>query len=559
VTATARTPFTDPDIFIEAEGPWAFGAPAVALSGDGHRLRADLPVLQAPSAAPPLAGLPVTVTLVDGPRAVEHAAAVAAPGAGGAPDDAGSPGGSTAPAAAPDAPAAGAVPPAATDVSAAAVAGMLGLAVLGGLILNLMPCVLPVLSLKLLSVVGHGGQAPQRVRLGFLASAAGILASFLVLAAGAIALKAAGGAVGWGIQFQQPLFLVFMILVLTLFACNLLGVFEITLPSGLNDRLARAGGSGAGDGDGLAGHFATGAFATLLATPCSAPFLGTAVGFALSRGAAEILAVFMALGVGLALPYLAVAAMPRLATRLPRPGRWMATLKKVLSLALVLTAVWLLAVLAVQVSAAAAWAVAAAMAGLAGLLWLRRRAGSGSLRAAGGALAAVLAAAAFVVPVRLDAPAAGTGTGTGMGSGAPVPAAAAVWQPFDRARIDALVADGQVVFVDVTADWCLTCQANKALVLERGAVPAALAGTGVVAMRADWTRPDDRIAAYLAGHGRYGIPFNAAYGPGAPDGVVLPELLTESAVLDALAAAAGTARTAESGGGPAGGPGAAGG
>src|SRR5690606_10328334 len=245
---------------------------------------------------------------------------------------------------------------------------ILALALLGGLILNLMPCVLPVLSIKLLAAVGHGGRESGAVRLSFLASAAGILTSFLLLAGAAIAVKSAGLTVGWGIQFQQPLFLAAMALLVTLFALNLFGLFEITLPGWLG---AAAQGPGSGPaGHSVAGHFLTGAFATLLATPCSAPFLGTAVGFALSRGAVEILAVFAALGLGLAAPYLLVAAAPALATRLPRPGPWMITLRRLLGIALAATAIWLLSVLAAQLgwaSAAIALLLLLALACLVGL------------------------------------------------------------------------------------------------------------------------------------------------------------------------------------------------
>ena len=242
---------------------------------------------------------------------------------------------------------------------------ILGLAFLGGLILNLMPCVLPVLSMKVLSVVGHGGAEAAVVRRGFLATAAGILFSFLVLAGGAIALKSAGAAVGWGIQFQAPLFLIAMSAILVLFAANLFGLFEIPLP-GFAGRAA-----GAGAGKSLGGAFATGAFATLLATPCSAPFLGTAIGFALSRGPGEILAVFAMLGLGLAVPYLAVAAWPRIATGLPRPGVWMVVLRRVLGGILLLTAIWLLSVLWALAGAAAAAAAGALLAGMLAALILR--------------------------------------------------------------------------------------------------------------------------------------------------------------------------------------------
>ncbi len=515
LAASAREPFATPDVFVEAAAGWAFGAPAVTVAGDGRRLVADLPVVQRPAATAPLEGTAVTLTLVDGPRAAERAATVA-PAADGPAALAGPMGGTPDEATAPP--------------DRAGLLAMLGVALLGGLILNLMPCVLPVLSLKLLSVVGHGGGSRRAVRLGFLASAAGILASFLVLAAVAAALRTAGITVGWGLQFQQPVFLVLMVVVLTLFACNLLGLFEIVLPWRLTDAAGHWGGApgDALDHHALAGAFVTGAFATLLATPCSAPFLGTAVGFALARGPGEIVAIFAALGIGLALPYLAVAAMPGLATRLPRPGRWMIVLRRVLGLALVVTALWLLTVLAAQLAPLAAAVVGGLMAAMALTLWGRRHWGGGARRA-GAAAAALLALAAFAAPGQLGRPA---------GAAVAEPGEGVRWQPFDEAAIPGLVAQGRVVFVDVTADWCLTCQVNKAVVLDRGAAAAALAAENIVLMRADWTRPDESISAFLARHGRYGIPFNAVYGPGTPHGRALPELLSAEAVIEALGAAA---------------------
>ena len=197
-----------------------------------------------------------------------------------------------------------------------------------------------------------------------LATAAGIVASFLVLAGGAVALKAAGASVGWGIQFQEPVFLAAMAVIVTLFGANMLGLFEVVLPGRAMDAAARASGAGRPEQDGLTAPFLTGAFATLLATPCSAPFVGTALGFALSRGPLEIGAIFAALGLGMALPYLLIAAVPGLARLLPRPGRWMAWVKAVLGLALFGTAAWLLTVLAVQVPPEAAAVVAGALAAI---------------------------------------------------------------------------------------------------------------------------------------------------------------------------------------------------
>ena len=493
VEVTAREPMVAPDVFVETDPPVTFAAPkSQFLDGDRRAiLRMDA---TDPTPGLDLAGRAMTLTVVDGNRSVE-APATAAAGLGGG---------------------AGAAP--------AGLLAMLGVALLGGLILNLMPCVLPVLSLKLLSIVQHGGRAPAAVRAGFLASAAGILTSFLILAGALVAVKAAGGAVGWGIQFQQPLFLVFMVVLVTLFAANLWGLFELPLPRAVADRL------GGPEGQGLGGQFATGAFATLLATPCSAPFLGTAVGYALSRGALEVFAIFAALGVGLALPYLLIAAFPRAARLLPRPGRWMVALRRVLGGALALTALWLLSVLVVQVGEVPALAVAVLMGGLVAALWLGRRLAE-TARWAGAALAGLLALVAFAVPA-VFGPSAGA---------APVAEdTAARWVVFDEAAIREQVAAGRTVFVDVTADWCITCQANKKLVLNRGTVAQRLEDAGAVtAMRADWTRPDETIARYLARHGRYGIPFNIVYGPGAPEGIALPELLTEGAVLDALDRASG--------------------
>ncbi|MEQ9331703.1 protein-disulfide reductase DsbD domain-containing protein [Thalassobaculum sp.] len=501
-------PLSAPDVFPEGPAGLSFGKPAVSFGPD--RRTAELRVPVGAGAGAPLSGAALTLTLADGDRFAERRVTV----------DAGPVG-------------AGPAAAAAGETGPATWLAMLGAAVLGGLILNLMPCVLPVLSLKLLSAVGYGGAARGAIRRGFLASAAGIVVSFLLLAGGAVALRSAGVAIGWGIQFQQPLFLAAMATLVVLFAANLWGLFEVALPRAVADLGARLPSDApARPGKSLAGHFLTGAFATLLATPCSAPFLGTAIGFALARGPLEIVAVFAAMGLGLALPYLAVAAVPDLARALPRPGRWMTVLKRVLSVALAATALWLLSVLAAQTGAAAALAVGGVFVALAAALVLLR----------GRGLAVPLGAAAAVLALVL----AGTGE-------RPMPAErtagsttveTVAWQPFDRGEIDRLVGEGRVILVDVTADWCLTCKVNKAAVLDRGPVADRLAGGDVLAMRADWTSPDPAIAEYLASFGRYGIPFNAVYGPAAPGGIALPELLTEDAVLAAFGKAGAGPATA---------------
>ncbi|MGH6990617.1 MAG: protein-disulfide reductase DsbD family protein, partial [Stellaceae bacterium] len=350
-------------------------------------------------------------------------------------------------------------------------------------------------------------------RLGLIASAAGVVVSFAALAGVMIALRAGGAAIGWGMQFQQPLFLIFMMALVMLFAANLWGLFEVPLPAALAEW------GGAGQGQGLVGSFATGVFATLLATPCSAPFLGTAIGFALAAGWAETLMIFLVMGIGLALPYLAIAAIPHLIAWLPRPGHWMIVLRRVLGVALSATAAWLAWVLAAESGIAAAAAAFVLVAAMPLVLYILRR-----IQARAAVVAALLALA-FLVPVAVPAPA------------RPAAASAAadgIWQPFDPGAITRLVAQGRTVFVDVTADWCLTCKLNERFVIDTPAVKRRLAGAGVVAMRADWTRPSTRIADYLEGFGRYGIPFNAVYGPGLPAGRALPELLTPEEVVTAL-------------------------
>jgi suppressor for copper-sensitivity B len=509
VVARSQAPFKAADVMAEGPPGFAFGKPETVIADNGRQATLTLPVMQSPSSKGVLEGKPITLTLADPEREIGMEATVIARHA--------------------DATAAG------NPAGFVSLATMLGLAVLGGLILNLMPCVLPVLSIKLLSAVSHGGRAKGEVRLSFLASAAGIVTSFLVLAGGLLALKGAGLAIGWGIQFQQPVFLTAMAVVVTLFALNLFGLFEISLPGGLSDVAAKAGREH--HQHSLGGAFMTGAFATLLATPCSAPFLGTAVGFALSRGAMEIILIFAALGLGLALPYLLVAAFPGLAARLPRPGPWMIRVKQVLGLALAGTAAWLLSVLWQQVGATATTVAAVMLLAIAASFWLLRP--DSALRRALPAAVAVLVAATLASPLVLG----GGGKSTAQAD------LQGAWRALDEAAIARLVDEGKTVFVDVTADWCITCQVNKRLVIDTERMRERLRDPDVVTMRGDWTRPDENIARYLRGFGRYGIPFNAVYGPGAPEGLALPEILSIEAVTQALDRATGkTSATADADG-----------
>lgn len=476
-----------PDVFPEMGEFTAFGAPDIRVDPEEELLWARLPILSDPVTSP----LPLRLTITDGEMAVDL----------------------------PDVALTGAVPPPPFEAESATakVSDLLWIAlvaVLGGLILNVMPCVLPVLSIKFASALKASDQSMARVRGGFLMSAAGVLAFMWMLAAGTLAARAMGHSVGWGLQFQNPYFLTAMLLVLTVFAANLLGLFEISLPQGWMTRLSSE------KGPGYTGDFATGAFAAVLATPCSAPFLGTAIAFAMAGRPLDIVVIFTALGLGLALPYLLVAIAPGLVRHLPKPGRWMVAVKAVLAALLLVTAAWLLWVLGGVAGQPALIWVAVLLGALVLLL-------SPAARRLGPAKTGLIAAAiiaAFFLPVSSDQ----------VGDHETSALAESDWVTFERGEIPRRVAAGEVVFVDVTADWCLTCKANKALVLDREPVAGLLASEAVTAMRADWTRPNASISAYLESFGRFGIPFNAVYGPAAPEGIPLPELLTADIVQDAL-------------------------
>ncbi len=485
VTATSQTPFNSPDVFAELGQYTAFGAPDIRLGDSGTTLWAQIPIL---SADEDMSALRITITDADRAGTFETAFTDTAPR-----------------------------PPFALTQVIPGVSELIWIAAvafLGGLILNIMPCVLPVLSIKLSSAMKSAQHDLPRIRKGFAMSALGVLAFMWTLGAATLVARSLGMSVGWGLQFQNPIFLAAMIAMLGLFAANMFGLFEINLPQRWTTAMAKGE-----DRPNYAGDFATGAFAAVLATPCSAPFLGTAVAFALAGRAIDIAVVFTALGLGLALPYLVIALRPGMIRALPKPGRWMLLVKTILGLLLGITALWLMFVLVGVAGVTTAVIVAALVLVTCLILWQSGRFPARILVPA--LLAATLFAPVFTQAERVT-PSFQTET---------------LWQPFARAEIAQLVSAGSVVFVDVTADWCLTCKANKALVLDKPDVAAALKGANVVPMQADWTRPDPAISRYLEGFGRFGIPFNVVYGPRAPEGIVLPELLSKDAVLEALSAA----------------------
>ncbi len=475
VTAvTTGEPFVTPDLIVEGPPGFSFSRPEIYLLENSSRAEFVIPVSTARENKGVLEGKRLILSLVDETRGyeIENIARFA-------PNDGFN---------------------SSTPVELLTI---LAIALLGGFILNLMPCVLPVLSLKLLSVVKHEGKDGKELRSSFLAISLGIITSFWLLASLAIGLKAAGISVGWGIQFQQPLFLIAMAGIVTLFAANLFGWFEVFAPTALTDKAITVT-----DRNGYSGDFLKGMFATLLATPCSAPFLGTAVGFALARGAVEIFGIFTLLGVGMSIPYLLVAVKPEFSRILPKPGKWMVWLKVFLGLMLLGTTIWLLSVLFVQVGIVATAAVAVLL--VVGLVVLALKKLSLLHRIS---MVGILAFISMAVPY-------------GLAEAPQKELRSDLWQPFAETKISKLVSSGNVVFVDVTADWCITCQVNKKLVLETDEIQLRLAQNNVVPILADWTLPSEEITAYLKRYDRYGIPFNIVYGPGAPEGIVLSELLS---------------------------------
>ncbi|MBI5259832.1 MAG: thioredoxin family protein, partial [Burkholderiales bacterium] len=399
------------------------------------------------------------------------------------------------------------------------------LAFAGGLLLNLMPCVFPVLSLKVLGLASHGGHRRSLVA-GGLAYTAGVVLSFGVLAALLLGLRAGGAELGWGFQLQSPGFVAALALLFTLIGLNLLGVIGLAgvLPQKLCSMHAKQP---------LLEHALTGVLAALIASPCTAPFMGAALGVALTLAPAAALSVFIALGLGMAAPYLVVSCWPRLARALPRPGAWMEQLKIALAFPMFGTVVWLLWVFGQQVGLDGAAALLGLLVGLAFVVWawaaaaLARR-----TRRVLGTFALLLLGAGLLAawPALRATPAPVAGTPATGGSAASSP-----WQPWSPAAVAQAQAEGRPVLVDFTAAWCVTCQFNKHGTLADAKLLAELASRRVLLLRADWTRRDASITQALAALGRNGVPVYALYAPGATTPTLLPEILSTSAVRSAMA------------------------
>ena len=395
----------------------------------------------------------------------------------------------------------------------------LALAFLGGLILNLMPCVFPVLSIKAMGALGSADDRAELRRHGVW-YALGVVATFLLLAGVLLALRAGGQELGWGFQLQEPRFVAAVALLLFAMALSFSGVWELSGRfAGVGQRLT--------EGHGARASFFTGALAVVVASPCTAPFMGTALGWALAQPALAALVVFVALGLGLAAPMLLLGFVPALARALPRPGPWLAGFRQLLAFPLYLTVVWLLWVYGEQTSPLGMAWLLAALTALAFALWLHGRRPamrSSRFRATAAVVSVAALAAALALPLSASVPAASAAKAA-ADNGA---------EAWSEQRLAQLRAAGKPVLVNMTAAWCITCLANERVALSSDTVREALAARDVAYLKGDWTRHDEAITRYLQRYGRNGVPLYVLYPPGGGEPRVLPQLLTADGVADAI-------------------------
>jgi thiol:disulfide interchange protein len=404
--------------------------------------------------------------------------------------------------------------PAANDL---APLSLLLFAFLGGLILNLMPCVFPILAMKAVGIAKLSGHERGAVRAHAASYTLGVLLAFAALGALLLALRAAGTAAGWGFQFQSPAFVGGMVWLLVAIGLNLSGAFEVGSIAGIGGMLSPRAGH--------VGSFFTGFLAVLVATPCTAPFMAAAVAAALTLPSAATIVVFMVMGLGLAAPYALLAIAPGLARALPRPGKWMEMLKQLLAFPMYAAAAWLLWVMSQQsgpdgVLAAAAGTV---LVGFAAWAWGATQTQFGAWRVAGriAALAATIAASLVLYEIA-TAPM------------VPATPARTEQEPYSAARLAALRAEGRPVFVNMTAAWCITCLVNERVALASEAVRKAFAERHVAYLKGDWTRTDPAVTQFLREHDRDGVPLYVLYPPKSADPIVLPQILTANTVLSEL-------------------------
>jgi thiol:disulfide interchange protein DsbD len=421
------------------------------------------------------------------------------------------------------APAAGGTAASEPVAASSGLAGTLALAFIGGLILNLMPCVFPVLGIKILGFVNQSGRKRGKVVAHGLVFTLGVLLSFWVLAGVLAALRAGGDQLGWGFQLQSAGFVYALAVLLLVFGLNMSGLFEF----GLSAPAAVSNAPWIQEKTGYSESFLTGVLATAVATPCSAPFLAPALGAALAVSAVESFAIFTAIAVGLSTPYLLLSIFPQAVKVLPRPGLWMETFKQFMAFPLYATVGYLVWVLAAQTTEEGFRGVLFSLVLIAMAVWMygRWRAPGASAGRARFGMASLIVVGAFGLWVGWPRGAASAENGS---------AAAVVWEPWSPEAVARLRADGRIVYVDFTARWCATCQTNKKIVFHSDDVLKYFAEKKIATLRADWTNRDARITAELASYHRSAVPFNVIWMPGKDQPVILPELLTPGTVLVAL-------------------------
>ena len=392
------------------------------------------------------------------------------------------------------------------------------IAIIGGAILNIMPCVLPVLSIKLISIINHSNTSTQKIRLAFASTILGIISCFIFFSAIAATIKFGGESFDWGLQFQNTYFLIFIFLTLTFFICNLLGIFEFsfsqTLSSVLNKKISKSSASNV-----FAPNFLSGILAVLLATPCSAPFLGSAITFALTQNISTIFIIFIAIGVGFSAPYFVLILAPKAVYLLPKPGSWMNNIKKIMASFLIATQVWIIYIL--MSSIGFTWAIITAIIGTLLIKSITFKNTKAKLLTS-----AVLVIIAFFVPVNAK-------NYSHLQVQKEI-SKDAVWQKFSEEKISKYVKEGKIVVVDITARWCITCKYNKFRVFNDENIIKRLKSDEIVALRGNITTPNEEIMDYLHRNNRFAIPFNIVYGPSAPNGLASKVILTKADLLELI-------------------------
>lgn len=404
---------------------------------------------------------------------------------------------------------------------------ILGFAFLGGMILNLMPCVFPILSIKVMNFLQMSGDDPKKAKLHGWVFGAGVIVSFLVLAGLLLLLRAGGQELGWGFQLQSPPFIAFMTFLMFGLGLSLMGVFEI------GNSLMNVAGS-ADTGDGLKGSFFSGVLATILATPCTAPFMGTALGAAITMPAITALLVFAVLGLGMAIPYIVLSSFPALMKKLPKPGAWMETFKQFMAFPLFATAIWLAWVFGQQVGIDGLTNLMIGLLLLSMGIWILNRWKATQIsnvsRIVSRAVVILLVVGGFFISASSTA----QQTTTTTSSGAQTDSYGIEWQEYSQSQLDDHLADEKNVFIDFTAAWCITCKANERVVFSSNEVKQKFEDMDFVMMKADWTNRNPEITRALESFGRNGVPLYVIYNEQLDEPMILPQLLTPGIVIDAL-------------------------